>query len=137
MNTDPPTVRRSRRPSARQVVVRPTSALVGVQATTRVANNRENTMNFTRTTFAALFVTSLVAVSGSALAGPKCTTAPKDKWMSEEAMKAKVAEMGFKVKTFKVTGPCYEIYGWNKEGKKAEVYFNPVDGSITKAEIGK
>lgn len=93
-------------------------------------------MTFRRLTAAALFATATLATASVALAGPKCTAEPKEKWMSEEAMKAKIAEMGFKVKTFKVTGPCYEIYGWNKDGKKAEVYFNPVDGSITKSEIG-
>ena len=93
-------------------------------------------MSLTRTACSALFLTTLLAASGSAIAGPKCTTEPKDKWMSEDAMKAKIADMGYKVKTFKVSGPCYEIYGWNKDGKKAEVYFNPVDGSVTKAEIG-
>lgn len=72
----------------------------------------------------------------AAFAGPVCTTEAKDKWMSEEAMKAKVAEMGYqKIKTFKVSGSCYEIYGYTKDNKKAEVYFNPVTGAVVKAEI--
>lgn len=80
---------------------------------------------------AAAFVAPLAAQ-----AAPKCTTEPKDKWMSEEAMKAKVAAMGYeRIKTFKVSGPCYEIYGYTKDGKKAEVYFNPVTGDIVKSEI--
>ena len=73
----------------------------------------------------------------AAYASPKCTTEPKDKWMSEEAMKAKVAELGYKdTRTFKVTGSCYEIYGKTKDDKKAEVYFNPVTGDDVKAETG-
>ncbi|WP_425104896.1 PepSY domain-containing protein [Ancylobacter sp.] len=72
----------------------------------------------------------------AAFAGPVCTTEAKDKWMSEDAMKAKVAEMGYqKIKTFKVSGSCYEIYGYTKDNKKAEVYFNPVTGAVVKAEI--
>jgi len=72
----------------------------------------------------------------AALAGPACMQEPKDKWMSEEAMKAKVAEMGYqKIRTFKVSGSCYEIYGYTKDGKKAEVYFNPVSGAVVKSEI--
>ena len=40
-------------------------------------------------------------------------------------MKAKVAALGYeRIKTFKVSGDCYEIYGYTKDGKKAEVYFN-------------
>lgn len=73
----------------------------------------------------------------AAFAAPKCTTEPKDKWMTEEAMKAKVAELGYKdIRTFKVSGSCYEIYGKTKDDKKAEVYFNPVTGDVVKAEIG-
>ncbi|CAA0099974.1 Uncharacterised protein [Starkeya nomas] len=72
----------------------------------------------------------------AAVAGPTCTTETKDKWMTEDAMKAKVAEMGYqKIKTFKVSGSCYEIYGYTKDNKKAEVYFNPVTGAVVKSEI--
>ena len=72
----------------------------------------------------------------AAVAGPACTTEAKDKWMTEDAMKAKVAEMGYqKIKTFKVSGSCYEIYGYTKDNKKAEVYFNPVTGAVVKSEI--
>jgi len=85
-------------------------------------------------------IAGLIAVSVlapvAALAGPACTTEAKDKWMSEDAMKAKVAEMGYqKIKTFKVSGSCYEIYGYTKDNKKAEVYFNPVTGAVVKSEI--
>jgi hypothetical protein len=81
---------------------------------------------------------ALTLVAGPALAGPKCTGETKDKWLSEEVMKQKIAEMGFKdIRTFKTTsGNCYEIYGHDKDGRKAEVYFNPVDASIVKSEIG-
>ncbi len=72
-----------------------------------------------------------------AQAAPDCTSEPKEKWMPEQAMKAKVAQLGYeRVKTFKVSGACYEIYGYTKEGKKAEVYFNPVTGDVVKANIG-
>lgn len=62
----------------------------------------------------------------------------KDKWLSEEAMKQKIADMGFKdTRTFKTTsGNRCEIYGHDKDGRKAEVYFNPVDALIVKSGIG-
>lgn len=85
----------------------------------------------------ALFLLALVAAPVAAQAAPNCTAEPKDKWMAEEAMKAKVAALGYeRIKTFKVSGRCYEIYGYTKDGKKAEVYFNPVSGEVVKAEIG-
>jgi len=81
---------------------------------------------------------TVALAAGPALAGPTCTKEAKGKWLSEDAMKQKIAEMGYKdIKTFKTTsGSCYEIYGHNAEGKKAEVYFNPVTAEVVKAEIG-
>ena len=81
-------------------------------------------------------VLALVALAPTAaLASPSCTVEPKDKWMSEDAMKAMVADMGYTIKTFQVTGNCYEIYGKTKDDKRAEVYFNPVTGDVVEAEI--
>lgn len=69
---------------------------------------------------------ALVAVSGVALAGPACN-APKEKWMPEASFKKGLEEQGYKIKTFKVSkGQCYEIYGFDKAGKKVEIYFDPV-----------
>lgn len=70
-------------------------------------------------------------------AAPECTGDSKGNWMSKQAMQAKAAELGYeRIKTFKVSGNCYEIYGYTKDGKKAEVYFNPVSGDVVKANIG-
>ena len=81
-------------------------------------------------------LTAALVAPLAAQAAPQCTTEPRDKWMTEEAMKAKVAALGYeRIKTFKVSGVCYEIYGYTKDGKKAEVYFNPVTGAVVKAEI--
>lgn len=86
--------------------------------------------------FPAIVLPALVALPATASASPACTQEPKDKWLAEDDMKAKVAEMGYqKIRTFKVTGSCYEIYGYTKDGKKAEVYFNPVNGAVVKSEI--
>jgi hypothetical protein len=78
-----------------------------------------------------LATAALICLSGSAFAGPTCTSESKDKWMSESAMKAKIVELGYKFKVFKITtGNCYEIYGQDKSGKRIEVYFHPVTGSV-------
>lgn len=85
----------------------------------------------------ALFICAALLAPALAQAAPKCTAEPKEKWMSEAAMQAKVAELGYeRIKTFKVSGDCYEIYGYTKDGRKAEVYFNPVSGAVVKANIG-
>lgn len=80
---------------------------------------------------------AIVAFSSDAQAAPTCTSEPRDKWMAEDAMREKVTTLGYeRIKTFKISGSCYEIYGYTKDGKKAEVYFNPVTGDIVKANIG-
>lgn len=75
---------------------------------------------------------SLMLASGVAFAKKDCTDQPKEKWMSEADFKKKVEADGYTIKKFKQPGTCYEIYGTNKEGKKVEIYFNPVDGSVKK-----
>lgn len=80
-----------------------------------------------------VMIAAMMALSaGAAYAKKDCTTEPKEKWMSEEAFKKMVTDQGYTIKKFKTPGTCYEIYGTNKEGKKVEIYFNPVDGSIAK-----
>jgi hypothetical protein len=78
----------------------------------------------------------LLSVVTACSGGPECTTEPQSNWLSEAQMQAKVQALGYKVKTFKVSGSCYEIYGWDKAGGKAEVYFDPVSGNVvlSKAE---
>ena len=79
------------------------------------------------------FITAavLLATSSAALAEPRCTSEPKEKWISESDMKAKISNLGYQAKVFKVTkGNCYEIYGFDKAGKRVEIYFDPVTGGI-------
>ncbi len=76
----------------------------------------------------------LISATVPALAKKDCTSEPKDKWMTEEAFKAKVEGEGYKIRKFKQPGSCYEIYGTDKNGKNVEIYFNPVDGSIVKSK---
>ena len=75
-------------------------------------------------------VAIVASVPALALASPSCTKEPKAKWMPQDAMKAKIDTLGYKVRTFEITGNCYEIYGKDKDGNRAEVYFNPVSGDI-------
>jgi hypothetical protein len=79
----------------------------------------------------------LCIASLAAYAGPTCTKEPESKWLSEEAMKQKIGDLGYKdIKVFKKTRTgCYEIYGYAADGGKAEVYFNPVDGAVVKKNV--
>lgn len=79
---------------------------------------------------------AMLGVASLAAAAPECTKEPKAKWLPEAEMKAKVATMGYKdIKVFQVSGSCYEIYAHTKDGKRAEVYFNPVTGAVVQSNV--
>ncbi|OYW52220.1 MAG: hypothetical protein B7Y80_20910 [Hyphomicrobium sp. 32-62-53] len=80
-------------------------------------------------------IAAALLCSTAAWASPDCTAEPQDQWLSEEAMKAKATELGYKAEVFKVEGSCYEIYGYNKDGKQVEVYFNPVSGAVVEEDV--
>ena len=73
---------------------------------------------------------ALILASAAAVAGPACKV-PKESWMKESDFKARLEKDGYQIKTFKVSkGECYEIYGFDKAGKKVEIYFDPATGAI-------
>ena len=80
----------------------------------------------------ALIAVALLA--NTAVAGPACKV-PEDKWMNESDFKAKMEGQGYKIKTFKVSkGKCYEIYGFDKDGKKVEIYFDPATAAVLESK---
>jgi hypothetical protein len=85
---------------------------------------------------AALIAIATLAASSLTMASANCTPHPKAEWLSPSDAQSKITAMGYKIKKFKTSGECYEIYGWNKEGKKAEVYFDSKTLEIVKSEIG-
>jgi hypothetical protein len=83
-----------------------------------------------------LLLLSLVLASPLAVAGPQCTTADKAQWQDQAKFQEDLKAQGYEIKKFKVTsGNCYEIYGWNKDKQKVEIYFDPVSGNAVKTEI--
>lgn len=83
-----------------------------------------------------LILATLTLCSATALAGPQCTTADKSTWLDQTKFQEELKEKGYEIKVFKVTdGNCYEIYGWDKDKKKVEIYFDPVSGKSVKEEI--
>lgn len=77
-----------------------------------------------------IFLTLATTVATTTVfAGPSCHV-PADKWMKEADFKARIEAQGYRIKTFKVSkGQCYEIYGFDKNGKRVEIYFDPATGA--------
>ena len=81
-------------------------------------------------------LTAIVLALGAAaaFAGPTCEV-PQDKWMKEADFKAMQEKQGYQIKTFKVSkGQCYEIYGFDKAGKKVEIYFDPATAAVLESK---
>ncbi|WOE77531.1 PepSY domain-containing protein [Pseudomonas protegens] len=79
---------------------------------------------------------SLVLASPLAIAGPQCTTAERSQWQDPQVFQDQLKAQGYQINKFKVTdGNCYEIYGFDKDQRKVEIYHDPVTGKAVKTEI--
>ncbi len=79
---------------------------------------------------------SLLIASPLALAGPQCTTADRAQWQDPAKFQEQLKAQGYQISKFKVTdGNCYEIYGFDKDKRKVEIYHDPVTGKAVKTEI--
>ena len=89
-----------------------------------------------KSVFKLAMLAAAVGFAPAALAGPECTTKPQSEWLTQEQMKEIIAKMDFKdVKVFQISGSCYEIYAHTKDGRRAEIYFNPVNGEIVEKNV--
>ncbi|QXW43516.1 PepSY domain-containing protein [Pseudomonas amygdali] len=83
-----------------------------------------------------VLLVSLLLASPLALAGPQCTTAEKSQWQDQAKFQEQLKAQGYEISKFKVTnGNCYEIYGFDKDKRKVEIYHDPVTGKAVKTEI--
>lgn len=83
-----------------------------------------------------LLLPTLLLTSASAVAGPICTEAERSTWQDPERFQASLREQGYEIRKFKVTdGNCYEIYGYDKDRRKVEIYHDPVSGKAVKTEV--
>jgi hypothetical protein len=73
--------------------------------------------------FSLVAALALLAAS-PALADGKCSTASKSKWQPKEALQRQLEGDGYLVRKIKVEGGCYEVYAFDKDGKRANMAFN-------------
>jgi hypothetical protein len=70
-------------------------------------------------------VVALAFVASSpAFADSKCSLAPKSKWQPKEALQHRLESDGYNVRRIKIEGGCYEVYAFDKEGKRANMAYN-------------
>lgn len=87
-------------------------------------------------------VAALLMVLGTALAFPaqasergRCGSVPNEKWLTQDAAKSRLAELGYDVRSIKVQHGCYEAKVVDKNGVRLKLYVNPETGApITRTE---
>ncbi len=68
-------------------------------------------------------VLSLMA-SGAAFASDTCAV-PKAEWQPEQTLRQKLEGAGWKINRIKIDNGCYEVYGTDAKGQRAETHFDP------------
>jgi hypothetical protein len=62
-----------------------------------------------------------------------CTAAPKTEWLTKEEFLLLMKHRGYNVQAFRVIyESCYEVYGFDKNGRIIEAYFNPENAKINR-----
>ena len=83
----------------------------------------------------ALTMLALLALSSAALADTDCARQDRSAWMTESQFREQMKRQGVQITKFRITpGNCYEIYGFDREGRKVEIYHDPVSGNAVKTE---
>ncbi len=77
---------------------------------------------------AALIASTCLLLDGAGSAGAtgfgKCSTAPKSQWKPKEQAELVTRNAGYQVRSSKIDGTCYEVYG-TKDGSLFELYYDP------------
>lgn len=81
----------------------------------------------------------LAAIATGLIATPvmasehSCSDAPRDQWLSRDAVKARLSGMGYEVRRVKADDGCYEVEALAENGMKIRTRFDPVTGEMTRA----
>jgi len=90
----------------------------------------------------AIAVLALAApfILGSTLAmasddDARCTSAPSSEWHSVDETRTAAEALGYKdIRKIEVEGSCYEAYAFDKDGRRVEIYIDPVSLKIVRTK---
>ena len=75
-----------------------------------------------------LLVTAALAITASAAfahGNVSCPAVPKEEKKPQMELQKKLEGEGWKIRKVQNYNGCYEVYGFDGAGKKAEAFFNP------------
>lgn len=76
-----------------------------------------------------------LAVAGPAFASESCTAEPQSKWLSRDAIAAQLKQQGFEVSRTEASHSCYEVKARDAQGRRVELYVDPVTARIVRSEV--
>lgn len=80
------------------------------------------------TLIAGALIAGFTATASAEGFGKPCTSEPKEKWMTLEAIEKIVKEHGYQVAKSKMKDSCAEIYVRDADGKRQELFIDPATG---------
>jgi hypothetical protein len=83
---------------------------------------------------AAALVAGLAANAHADTFDKPCTSEPKEKWMSIQAIEKIVTDHGYTVTKARMKGTCTEIYAKDAKGTKTEFFIDPATGNPVGAD---
>ena len=80
-----------------------------------------------KTTKRCIALLTLAGASIGALAdgNVRCEAIPKAEWKQQMDLQKKLVGEGWRVRMVKIENGCYEVYGFDDKGERAEAFFNP------------
>ncbi|MBO9518163.1 MAG: PepSY domain-containing protein [Porphyrobacter sp.] len=75
-------------------------------------------------TAGAVLATGLAAVPAQAHGNVSCTV-PRSERQPSVKLQQQLKEAGWKIQKIQVYYGCYEVYGFDENGKKVEAFFDP------------
>lgn len=76
----------------------------------------------------AIGITAIIAATPAMAAGEHCTAAPVTEWKSVQEISTDAAGLGYSVMKVEREGTCYEVEGYDRNGAKIEILYNPETG---------
>jgi len=82
-------------------------------------------------TAAALAGALLIAAAAAARADDNiCVEHPRSDWMTEDKLAETATQLGYDVRKVEEEDGCWEVKGFDQQGNRVEVYFDPVSAEV-------
>jgi hypothetical protein len=69
--------------------------------------------------------------------GRPCTDKPETAYLSLDALKAKLVDQGYEIRSGEIKNACGEFYVLDKAGKRAELFLDPTSGAVVSGDAAK